>query len=292
MENKNITNSITNSINTLFTNLHKSLDDGMFKILDEITFINNDILNRKYFSGLLNDKVSGLIILANALLLAVLIYFGISYLFSRFSITKSYQSPLQFISKFIICAILINSSDFILDQILYIIGIITDCVRNIGISIFSFNVSFTFLSEELNKVFLSETFPMVNVFTFEGIIHTFLYYGFINLLFTYSLRYIFLNIFILLFPFAILSFALDSTSWILKMWLKNFFSLLLVQVVVSIILMITMSLKYSYSDSTVKILYIGCLFALLKANSFMREFFSGFATDISNGINSMKNLLG
>lgn len=292
METQNITDTIINSLNTLFTNLHESLNDNIFKILDELTFVNTDILGHKYFFSLLTDKANGIILIANSLLFAILIYYAISHLFSHFSLPTSSQTPLQFISKFILCGILINFSDFICEQIIYIFDIITNCVRSIGFSFFSIDVSFVFLSNELNGVFLSESLPLVNIFTFDGILKSFIYFGFINLLFTYSLRYIFLKILILLFPFALLTICLDSTKWIFKMWLKNFISLLFVQIFIAIILLITMCLKYSFSDYTIKILYIGSLFALMRANVFIREFFSGFTSDISNGFNSMKNFLG
>lgn len=75
------------------------------------------------------------------------------------------------------------------------------------------------------------------------------------------------------------------------MWIKNFLSLLSIQIVVAIIMMIILSIKYSFSDETVKILYIGALYALMKASSFIKDFSSGFTTDISTGISNIKNTL-
>ena len=292
MESQSVTDIIINSLNTLFSNLYSSLEDSIFTILDEITFINTDILGNKYFNNLLTDKANGIILIANSLLFAILIYYSITHLFSHFSYNHSAQRPLEFISKFILCAIILNFSDFICEQIIYIFDLITNCIRNIGVFFFSIDISFTFFSKEINNVFLIESSPIVNIFSLDGILKSFICFGFINLLFTYSLRYIFIKILILLFPFAILSACLDSTRWIFKMWLKNFISLLFIQIFISIILLITISLKYSFSDYTIKILYIGSLFALMRANSFIREFFSGFTSDISNGFNSMRNYLG
>ena len=136
METQNITNTISNTLNTLFTNLQKSLDENVFKILDEITFIDTDIINSKYFSNLLSDKSNGLIILANSLLFAILIYYGASFLFSHFSPSKNHQKPLPFLCRFVLCAILINYSEFICEQIIYVFSIITDCVREFRIFLF------------------------------------------------------------------------------------------------------------------------------------------------------------
>ena len=75
------------------------------------------------------------------------------------------------------------------------------------------------------------------------------------------------------------------------MWIKNLFSLLSIQLVVSIILFITTSIEYNVVDSTTKILYIGALYALIKTTSFVKDFTSGFTTDITSGISSLKSSL-
>ena len=38
----------------------------------------------------------------------------------------------------------------------------------------------------------------------------------------------------------------------------------------------------------VKLLYVGILYGLIKANSFMNQIFGGISTTVSTGINTMK----
>ncbi len=49
----NITEVISNSINTLFNNLFSSIDNNTYLILDEITFINPDIFNDTFLQKFL-----------------------------------------------------------------------------------------------------------------------------------------------------------------------------------------------------------------------------------------------
>ena len=50
MENySNITATIIETINTILQNLFSSIDNNLYAILDDITFISSDIINDSYF---------------------------------------------------------------------------------------------------------------------------------------------------------------------------------------------------------------------------------------------------
>ena len=98
-----------------------------------------------------------------------------------------------------------------------------------------------------------------------------------NLLFSYSLRYIILQVFLLFTPFALLSLIVSSTSWIFRSWFKCMFSLLIIQCFIPIVLIVIFSIDFSN-----KILFIGGIYALIKINSYVRELFGGVGIDVSN----------
>ena len=114
--------------------------------------------------------------------------------------------------------------------------------------------------------------------------------GLINLLFSYSLRYIMIQVFILLSPFAILSLINVTTSWFFKTWLRTFFSLLLLQCLVSLILLIVFSLVSTTTSSLSKLLYLGSIYALIKSNYYIREIIGGISTEINSNVNILKFL--
>ena len=99
-----------------------------------------------------------------------------------------------------------------------------------------------------------------------------------------------IKVFIFITPFAFISLINPSTSWFFKAWLKIFFSLLLLQIFVPLILLVTFSINYNSSDIFSKIIYIGAIYSLIKANSFIKEFMGGLSTDVSLGISRFKNL--
>ena len=290
MDIDNVTEVINSSINSLYSSFLNSLNVDSYEILDEITFIDSKILDNTYFISFLDNHSHSIIDIANALLIAFLIYYGFSYLFSHLS-GNSVEKPFQFIIKFTICAICVNFSYFICKQIINVFDILTDCIREYYNFIFSSKISFSYLGNQLEEIFFSEILPEPNFFSFEGILSIFISFGVFNLIITYSYRYILIKLLILLSPFFILSYSTNSTKWLFKMWIKNLFSLLSIQLVVSIILFITTSIEYNVVDATTKILYIGALYALIKTTSFVKDFTSGFTTDITSGISSLKSSL-
>jgi hypothetical protein len=120
-------------------------------------------------------------------------------------------------------------------------------------------------------------------------IKTFTSMGFMNLIFMYALRYIMIQVFVLIFPFAMLCLINDRTEWIFKAVMKAFISLLFEQVLISIILVLAFSMSFSENTMLTKIMYIGIIYALMKANTYMYMIFGGITTSITNGINMLTN---
>lgn len=98
----NMANVIISTINTILENLFSSIDNALYSVLDDITFINSDILNTSYFQKILGMSASsGILLIANSLLLGFLIYFSIKYLLSHFY-SIDIESPHQFVFKLLL----------------------------------------------------------------------------------------------------------------------------------------------------------------------------------------------
>ncbi|MBO5349717.1 MAG: hypothetical protein J6A89_07890 [Clostridia bacterium] len=150
------------------------------------------------------------------------------------------------------------------------------------------NISFEELIVKINSIVSFET--TLNVFSFDGMIKSFTSFGLFNLLFSYSLRYIMIKVFIILTPFMIITLLNTSTSWIFKSWFKSVISLLIVQSIISVILVIIFSTDFSANNTFSKLIYIGSIYALIKANMYTRQIIGGISTDISAGISSLNKL--
>ena len=284
----NITQTIINTINSIFEMLFSSIDNNLYSVLDKITFINSDILTDKNFENIFGTSTSnGILLIANSLLLGFILYYGFKYLMSHITYQRV-DSPFSFIIKIIIFGICMNFSFFILQFLLDLNSNISLAIRSLGKNLFGSELSFSELINKINTNISIDT-SSLNIFSVDGLIKSTLSLSLLNLVFSYSFRYIMVKVFILLAPFAFLSLSLDSTSWFFKSWLKNLFSLLFIQIIVSLVLLILFSLDFSSSNLLNKFVYVGGIYRLIKANSFVREFIGGVSTNISQSVKSFAN---
>ena len=281
----NITQTIINTINSIFEMLFSSIDNNLYSVLDKITFINSDIITDKNFENIFGTSTSnGILLIANSLLLGFILYYAFKYLMSHITYQRV-DSPFSFIIKIILFGICMNFSFFIVQLILDLNSNISLAIRSLGKNLFHSEISFSQLINTINTHISVDT-SSLNIFSVDGLIKSTLSLSLLNLVFSYSFRYIMVKVFILLSPFAFLSLCLENTSWFFKSWLKNLFSLLFIQIIVSLVLLILFSLDFSSSNLFNKFVYVGGIYSLIKANSFVREFIGGVSTNISQSVKS------
>ena len=182
-----------------------------------------------------------------------------------------------------------NFSFSILTLFLDLISNISLSIRALGENLFNHSICFSELIIKINSN-ISINSNSIDIFSINGIIKSTLTLSLVNLVFSYSFRYIMIKIFVLLAPFSFLSLTLESTSWFFKSWLKNIFSLMFIQIIVSLVLLILFSFDFSNSNLFTKFVYIGGIYALIKANTIVREFIGGISTNISQTVQNFSNL--
>ena len=289
MENSNLTTSIIETINSIFETLFSSIDTTIYSVLDELTFIDKNILNNPIFQKIFGSTGNnGLLVIANSLLVGFSLYYAIRLIYSYY-MNLQIERPYQFIFKLLIFGIVMNCSYFICNQFIQINSFISDAIRTVGSNIFGHDISFSELINKLNYLSIKEN--EFNIFSFDGLIKSFISISLFNLIFSYSLRYILVKVFILITPFAILSLINESTSWFFKTWLRTVLSLLFQQSLVSIILLIIFSFNFSSNNIISQLMCIGGIYALVRANSYIRSLIGGISTDVSNNFNISSKFL-
>jgi len=269
LDSSQISSVISSTINEMFYKIFASIDNTLYSVLDDFTFIDSDILNDSYFIDIFGlSSGQGFLLIANALILGYLIYYSFKLLLSYLGITQV-ERPGKFILKIIFYTICMNFSLFICYEIIYIISLISSSIRQVGENLFHNKICFSTIIKELNSVIsINEN---LDIFSLDGIIKTLISTGMLNLVITYAVRYVLIKVFVLISPFAILSLCNKSTSILFNSWFKSFLSLLLVQVFVAIILLLIFSLNISSNNIFSKFILIGAIFILIKANGYVRE---------------------
>ena len=72
MENNSVTQTIISSINFMFEQIFGSVDNNIYTTLDNITFINSDILKYNFFERILGTSTTnGILLIANSMLFRI-----------------------------------------------------------------------------------------------------------------------------------------------------------------------------------------------------------------------------
>ena len=285
----NIIEIVKETVNFLCNSLFDSINTTVFPLLDDIVFLNGDISNSSNMQNLIGSSISeGILILANCLLFAFTLYYSIRLIFSHFT-GNSIDSPYKFFIKTVIVAILLNSSISICSFAVNSTYQISSFFCELGEDLYGSEISFITFTNELKKNLNNNS----DIFSLDGILESTLYLSSFSLVINFSLRYVLLKILIILFPFALLCLINTTTESFFKSWAKSFFSLLILQVIVAIILLISLTLANETPNELLnKILLVGSISALLKANQFIREIIGGpgINANIQSGIYSIKSM--
>lgn len=283
--NINITEIILKTINSLLESLFSSIDNNVYNILDDIIFLDSDFLKDKTFESIFGTSISnGILYIVNAFLFGFVLYYLFRLLLSHFTYLPI-ENPHQFIFKLLMVSICINSSFFICEQLLTFTSLFSSSIRELGELLFHKNICFSQLVKELNSTIYIEN-SSFNIFSFDGIIKSFISISLLNLVFSYSFRYILLKILLLFSPFAIATLLNNSTSWFFKTWFRSILSLLCIQILVAMALLIVLSISYENTNIISKFIYIGSLYVLIRANSIIKELLGGLSTTISQSVNN------
>lgn len=291
MENSqvNIVQVITETINNLLSNLFSSIDNSLYSVLDNLLFVGPDIFTDTSLQKILGSHNSnGLVLICNALLIGITLYYACFLMMSKFTLSQV-QNPSQFIFKLFFASIAINSSLFIVEKFVTLFSNISLSIREVGEIAFSENICLSTFIEKFNSsVYIDNS--SLNIFSLDGLMKGFVSVGLLNLAISYSIRYVLIKVFIIFAPFAFISLVNHNTFWIFKSWIKLFISLLSLQILVSLILLISFSIKFDSSDMFLKFVYMGSIYALIRSNSFIKDFMGGLSTDVSMGLSNIKSL--
>ncbi len=285
----NIVEVITQTINNLFSNLFSSIDNSLYSILDDLLFVGPNLFNDSNLGKILgNFNSDGLILICNSLLLGFTLYYACFLMISKLTFSPV-QNPIQFLFKLFLSAIAINYSLFLVEQFITIFSNISLAIREVGETVLNENICLSAFIEKFNSTIYIENSGL-NIFSLDGLMKSFVSIGLLNLAISYSIRYILIKVFIIFTPFAFISLINNNTSWIFKSWFKLFISLLSLQLLVSLILLISFSIEFNSSDTFSKFVYLGSVYSLIRANSFIKDFMGGLSTDVSTGISNFKSL--
>lgn len=285
---ESISQTIIDTINTIFSSLFSSIDNSLYDTLNDLAFLSEDLLKNSFFTNFFHGSSNhNILLVANSLLIGFSLYYCIRLLFS-YLIGNSIEHPYSFLMKLFVYGICMNQSLFFCKECLNLNFLLSSSILEIGENLLGKAINFNSLIHQLNQVISVDT-DALNVFSFDGIIRSFSSVSLLNLILSYSLRYIMVQLFVFLCPFAFLTLLNKTTAHFFYSWLRIFLSLLLLQNLIAFILVLLFSIPISNHNIFSKLYVIGCLYALMRANHFMQSLIGGINTNISVHMQNLKN---
>ena len=103
MENTtDIAQTIIDTINTIFENLFASIDNNLYSVLDDVTFVSSDILHDRNFENIFGTSTSnGILLIANSLLFGFILYYAIRYWLAHVTYHRV-ENPFSFVMKMVL----------------------------------------------------------------------------------------------------------------------------------------------------------------------------------------------
>lgn len=269
--------NILNAINIIAEKIFKSVEGEVFKGLDDLLIINEEILAKEPLNTLfVKAENEGLIILVMSFVLFFLMYYIIARTIAMYN-GESIDNVFKYILRIIICVICSVSSIFLCEQVLNINGILTETIANIGKDLIGEDICF----ENLKEVILNlDKYMSEEALSIDGVIKGIISFGATTILITFAIRYVTLIFLILISPIAIMFAASSSTYGIFKRWVKMLCGNLLMQNVVIVILMIPLCVK-EVDNNLFRIILVGSIYLLYRINNFSNELFGNISEQIA-----------
>ncbi len=274
---------ISTTLNVISEKLFKSVEGQVYEVLDNISIITPKILSEEPLKNIFfSNKINGLVIIANSLLLFFAIHYIFSQLISMFNGNKT-ENIYVFIIKNVIIALIINNSYYICEESLNIFNEFSNSISTFTTQLSGNDITFQNLKENIISM---EDFMKNDLLSLDGIIKGVISFGSISILINFSIRYVTIIFLLLVSPLALVCLCSKLTSGITKTWLKLYVCSLFTQIFVKLIIFIPIMYKDTKSI-LYKIILVGSISILYKINSFTKDFFVK-VTDFSDSYNIFK----
>ena len=151
IETIDIGKEILNTINALCNSLFQSINKNVFPQLDSLIFLDDDVTKTTHLKEIMGTDFShGLLVIAECLLVAFIIYYAVRRFTSVYS-GKDIESPAQFFIKAVVIGIITAYSFNICSSVLSTTHEVTESICGIGKTKLNQTISFSSLIEKLSS---------------------------------------------------------------------------------------------------------------------------------------------
>lgn len=272
---------IITNLNYLLEKLFKSVEGEIFKTIDKLIMIEPDVLKQEPLNNIVfENKINGLIIIANTLIIFFVIYYVFKQLISVYNGNKI-ESIYLFIIRLVIVCIIVNFSYYICKEILNIFNILSESIDIYASDTINKQITFENLKDNIINI---ENVLNSDLVSLDGIIKGIISFGSVSILINFSVRYVTIIFLIIIAPLAFVCLCSNLTSGIFYMWGKIMVINLSVQIFIKLLIFIPLAYN-GKNDIMYKIILVGVISLIYKYNIFIKELLSKISNE-----NNIKNI--
>lgn len=267
---------IVSVVNTLAENIYESIEKDVYKLLDELLYIDKNLLDLQVFKKLsLDSDKNTVILLALCFITMFLICFAIRRIIAMYTAKPS--NTAGFILRIIICSTLAMSSYYICEILLDINFKISEVFMEMGEDVTGKEILFNTIKDVISSFGQEDGFISLN-----GAIKGMVGFGAISLLLNFCVRYVTVIFLVITAPLCFMMAINSSTFGIFTKWLKLLVINLFIQNITAIVIIIPLCISDT-SSTVFKTLLVGSIYILYKINPFVSDIFSNL--NITRGNN-------
>ena len=252
---------IFSSLIKSFKNSYTIIESEILALIEQISDIDSNIFLHeplKSFYG--KDNMNNIKLIIFAIIFGVIIYKCgkiIIYMYKE----NSFNFIPRIVIKAILTIIIVINSSYILKEIINLNYLFTETIESLFSEIINDEISFESLVKSFNSVeeFFKDKFK-INIKDSSKVISCSLL---IALLIIFSIRYVTIVMFLILFPFVVLFYIFGSNNYVIRKIFILFVLNLTIQNLNKVILFIPLVSK---KENIYEVILIGTLFVLYKIN--------------------------
>lgn len=243
-----------------FKTSYETIEKELLTIIEKIAYINEEVFSSeplKSFYG--KDNINNIRLLVFSIIFSIVIFKISKNIFCMYR--ESYLNYIpQIAIKGVLAIIIATNSMYILKEIINLNFLFTTTIESLLSEIINDEISFESLAKTFDSVehFLKDRFK-INFKDSTKVISCILLSA---LLIIFSIRYVNIVLFLILFPFLVL-FLLFNDNYIVKKFFIHLGILLIIQNINKVILFIPLVCK---NEELYEVILIGSLFVLYKIN--------------------------
>lgn len=220
---------ILDDLNNILNIFYSSIKSQGYDFINKISIISPEIFEKEPLKSIFISKnFNNMILILNVIISGIILYYVFKSIISLYSST-SINNIYYFIIKIIIISIISSNSLYICKEVININYVFSDTIKTFLEEVSNKKIDYSFLEDNIST--LDDFFNLADKGGINGLKDMIICIYILALIIFFSIRYVVINLCIIISPFIFLCLVSNKSKFIFYFWLKIFVFNLIIQIV-------------------------------------------------------------